>query len=292
MTPALFLALTLMTSSAPAPSDSGGEPLPPGAPTEPYQLSAWCYGALGEYLLVYDRVKPDLIDIDREFGPPEKEPEPFQSDMIAARQELKMIGGAVTAAEKASPRPIAPEGVEAMHQGAAIWSVMETKTRRELARAWLVWALPDRCDSVSRDLAAKSLLLGKALSYNNGPAEQGVTESGLPPLPDQADEAPAPTPPDRSPPPATPAHADIAPPRQAPVVTQQAAPVETAPAPAVVQQSAPQEAPPAPSPPPAQYAEPAVTQPTPTPPPAQAAAQTPPPKTETAPADQSSEPTL
>jgi hypothetical protein len=287
MTPALVLALTLMATSAPSPdAGGGGEPLPPGAPTEPYQLSAWCYGALGEYLLVYDRVKPDLVDIDRQFGPPEKEPEPFQSDMIAARQELKMIGGAVTAAEKASPRPIASEGVEAMHQGAAIWSVMETKTRRELARSWLVWALPDRCDTVSRDLAAKSVLLGKALSYNNGPAEQGVTETGLPPLPEQSTEAPetpAPAPTDQSPPPAarTPSPAEMAPPPRTPAVAQQAAPVETAPAPAPS------------SPPPAQYAEPAVIQAAPaTPPPAQATAQTPPPKVEAAPADQSSEPTL
>ena len=179
MTPALILALSLMASSAPPPAD-GGEPLPPGAPTDEYELSAWCYGALSEYLSIYDKVKPDLVDIDKLFGDPVKEDEPYQSDIAAARKELKMIGGAVTLAEKASAQPIAPQGAEALRMGRAIWSVAETKTSRELARAWLTWGLPDRCDSVSRQLAAKSLLLGKALSYNQGqsaPAEDDAATS-------------------------------------------------------------------------------------------------------------------
>src|SRR5581483_5310853 len=95
-------------------------------------------------------------------------------DMAAARKELKMIGEAVTLAEKASPQAIAPQGAAALRQGRSIWSIVETKTPRELARAWLTWGLPDRCDSVPRQLAAKSLLLGKALRYNEGePAEEG-----------------------------------------------------------------------------------------------------------------------
>jgi hypothetical protein len=169
MTPvALLAAFTLMTA-APPPDDGGGEPLPPGAPTEPYELSAWCYGALNEYLIIYDEVKPELRDIDRMFGTSVVEAEPYQSDMAAARLELHMIGGAVTDAEKASPRPIAQRGASAMRQGEGIWSIVETKSRRELARAWMLWALPDRCDSNARDLAQRSLLLGKALSYNAGP---------------------------------------------------------------------------------------------------------------------------
>jgi hypothetical protein len=60
------------------------------------------------------------------------------------------------------------------------------KTRRELARAWLTWGLPDRCDSNARQLAAKSALLGKALSYNNPSA----TDAPAPPAP-TPDTAPA-----------------------------------------------------------------------------------------------------
>ena len=187
MTPGLILALALALANAPPPSSDVGEPLPPGAPTDDYQLSAWCYGALKEYLAIYDVVKPDLIDIDRMFGTSVREAEPYQSDMVAARQELKMIGEAVTAAEKASPQTIAPQGALALRQGAGIWSLMETKPRRELARAWLQWALPDRCDTVSRQLATRSAVLGRALSYNARPsspqpsADQG---SALTPAPD------------------------------------------------------------------------------------------------------------
>lgn len=181
MTP-LFLALALM-AAAPAPDDGGGEPLPPGAPTDPYELSAWCYGALGEYLAIYEKVKPDLRDIDRMFGEPVKESEPYQSDMAAARAELKIIGASVTAAEKASDQPIAERGVAEIKKGRDIWSIAETKTSRELARAWLTWALPDKCDTNARELSARSVLLGRALKYNAG---DPATPAAAPAPADQA----------------------------------------------------------------------------------------------------------
>ena len=91
--PALLLALALMASAGTPPA-GGGEPLPAGAPTGDYELTAWCYGALGEYLEVYDRVKPDLRDIDRMFGSSVKnEAEPYSADMSAARKELKIWRG-------------------------------------------------------------------------------------------------------------------------------------------------------------------------------------------------------
>ena len=193
MITALALALTLLLADAqpaavpPAPgappsdapqSDARaqvGEPLPPGAPTDSYQLSAWCYGALDEYLAVYERVKPDLRDIDHMFGAPVVEDQPYHSDMAAARVELKLIGGSVTDAEKASPRPISEEGVAAINQGRAIWSVAERKTRRELARAWMLWALPDRCDSNAKELTQRSILFGRALNYNVAPSPAAAT---------------------------------------------------------------------------------------------------------------------
>ncbi|HEY2482398.1 MAG TPA: hypothetical protein VGI30_09415, partial [Caulobacteraceae bacterium] len=94
--PALVLALSLMAADAAPPPE--GEPLPSGAPKQDYPLAAWCYGALSEYLDVYERVKPDLIAIDKQYGssvPDEKEP--YASDMAAARVELKRIAQAVQA---------------------------------------------------------------------------------------------------------------------------------------------------------------------------------------------------
>jgi hypothetical protein len=142
--------------AVPAAADS--EPLPPGAPTDPYELAAWCYGAMSEYLEVYDRVKPDLRDIDRMFGTSVKhEAEPYQDDIHAARDELKVLAGAVESAEKASSQVIAPRGADAVRLGRSIWSPAEEKTRRELARA---------CDSNARTLASRSALLGQALKFN------------------------------------------------------------------------------------------------------------------------------
>ena len=176
-------ALALIMGLAPlgsALAADEGEPLPAGAPTEPYELSAWCYGAMSEYLGVYDRVKPDLKDIDRLFGSSVKnEAEPYASDIAAARDELKVLATAVESAERASPQVIAPRGVEAVKAGRAIWGPAEARTRRELARAWLSWALPDRCDTVARDLTARSRLLGRVLKYN----APSATDAGSPDAP-------------------------------------------------------------------------------------------------------------
>jgi len=184
---ASLLALSLLLStSTQAWSADEGEPLPPGAPTDPYLLAAWCYGAMSEYLTIYESVKPDLKDIDRLFGTSVKnEPEPYAADIAAARVELKVLGGAVTAAEQASAQVISPQGVQAVKFGRSIWTPVEEKTRRELARAWLSWALPDRCDSNAHELTAKSALLGQVLKYNAGSATD--------PAPPPPESGPAPT---------------------------------------------------------------------------------------------------
>jgi len=189
VTPIVF-ALSLMSAATP-PDQGAGEPLPPGAPTDPYELSAWCYGALDEYLKIYEQVKPDLRDIDKLFGTSVVETDPYQHDMAAYRVELKIIGDSVTDAEKASPRPISQRGVSSMRLGRAIWSIAETKSSRELARAWLTWGLPDRCDSNARELTQRSLLFGQALGYNAKPPESPPTASGAAPPPS---ETPAPAP--------------------------------------------------------------------------------------------------
>jgi len=202
MTLALVLAASLVMA-APPPDDGAGEPLPPGAPTDSYELAAWCYGALDEYLQIYQKVIPDLKAIDAKFGTDVKESQPYHADMAAARVELKLIGDAVTDAEKASPTPISERGASSVTDGRRIWSVVEAKPRRELARAWMMWALPDRCDSNARELAKRSVLFGKALGYNQGgdaSAEAGATAAPSPP---PAAETAAPEPaPAAAPPPA------------------------------------------------------------------------------------------
>jgi hypothetical protein len=162
---------------------------------------------MSEYLDIYDRVKPDLRDIDKKFGSSvQNEKEPYSADMAAAHDELKVLAGAVTAAEKASPSSISQQGAAAVKLGRSIWSPAEDKTRRELARAWLSWAMPDRCDTTARTLTAKSALLGQALRYNNA----STPDSAPAATPSDAVAAPAPeptpvaqTPPDAGPAPTT-----------------------------------------------------------------------------------------
>ena len=168
-----------------------GEPLPSGAPTQSYELAAWCFGAMSEYLNIYDKVKPDLRDIDKLFGSSVKnEKDPYTQDIAAARDELKVLSGAVEAAEKASPQVIAPQGSQAVKQGRSIWIVAEQGSHRELARAWLSWAMPDRCAANARELATKSALMGQLLKYNAPSAtDTPPPEPAAPPEP-----APAPKP--------------------------------------------------------------------------------------------------
>ena len=80
-----------------------------------------------------------------------------------------------------------------MNDGRHIWSVAEAKPRRDLARAWMMWALPDRCDSNARQLAQRSVLMGKALSYNHGDDAGQGAQAPAPPQPAPApDAAPGP----------------------------------------------------------------------------------------------------
>jgi len=208
MTLALVLAASLVMAAPPPEGGDVGEPLPPGAPTDSYELAAWCYGALDEYLQIYQKVIPDLKAIDHEFGTDVKEAQPYHADMAAYRVELKLIGDSVTGAEKASPTPISDRGVASMNDGRHIWSVAEAKQRRDLARAWMMWALPDRCDSNARELAQRSTLMGATLRYNQGgDAPAAPTPAPSAPAPDAAPPAApdaAAPPADTTPPPATP----------------------------------------------------------------------------------------
>ena len=186
---ALSVAAAL-AAAQPALCQGYGEELPPGAPTDSYELAAWCYGALSEYLAIYEKVVPDLKDIDKMFGTSVKEAKPYSADMAAARVELKMIADAVTDAEKASPQPLTDQGLASMNEGRAIWSVAEHKTQRELARAWLLWAMPDQCDANAKELTRRSLLLGTALKGNEGAplaAEAGRAPKPVEPAPDAID---------------------------------------------------------------------------------------------------------
>jgi hypothetical protein len=170
---AALLALTLFAqgpAEAPAPSGTiaiqaqDDDVIPPGAPTDDYGFVAWCYGALDESLTVYQTVLPDLKDIDKRFGSPVKEAQPYGEDVVDEHKALKRFAAAMEAAERASPQPIADHGVSAINLGRSIWDPAKAQPRRQLAHAWLMWGLPNRCESTAKTLKTRATLLGQAMA--------------------------------------------------------------------------------------------------------------------------------
>ena len=163
-----------------------------GAPKDDYGFVAWCYGALGEYLSIYDDIKPDLKAIDKMFGSPVVEAEPYHEDMAAARVAQKRFAAAMTAAEKASPQPISQYGADSIDKGRNIWSVVKLKTRRNMVDAWLFWGVPDRCETTAKALKTRSSLLGQALAASTPPPEAKPAPEAAaapPPASDKPDPA-------------------------------------------------------------------------------------------------------
>jgi hypothetical protein len=159
-------------SSAPpaaAAADARPDDLPPGAPADDFGLVAWCFGALGEYLSIYDDITPDLKAIDKIWGTPVVEDKPYTADMAAARLAEKRFAAAMDAAEKASAQPIGQYGLDSIAKGRSIWSMVRLKSRRNLVDAWLFWGVPDRCETTSKALTARANLLGQAMA-GAGPA--------------------------------------------------------------------------------------------------------------------------
>lgn len=192
---AALLALSILANSAPADapvttappaavdqkaaSDDWDE-IPPTAPRDDYGLVAWCYGALDEYLSIYEVVKPDLKAIDKMFGSPVHESEPYAEDIAGERQALKRFAAAIEAAERASPQPIAFRGAAAMDKGRSIWSAAKLQPRRKLADAWLFWGVPNRCETTAKSLKERSILLGQAMAVG---APGGDAPPGSAPTP-------------------------------------------------------------------------------------------------------------
>ena len=205
---AMLLALTVLAdaptaASAPqappaaeaAPADAVPDDytdIPPNAPRDDYGLVAWCYGALDEYLSLYEVVKPDLKAIDKMFGSPVKEAEPYAEDIADERLALKRFAAAMEAAEKASPQRISDEGVAAIATGRSIWSAAKLQPRRKLADAWLLWGVPKRCETTAASLKARATLLGQAMAVDAPSVD--APPAAAPPKP--ADLQPPPTTPE------------------------------------------------------------------------------------------------
>ena len=86
---------------------------------------AWCYGSLRAYLDLHDQVMPEVTRIETTYRPPGRklsEDLKVYADMQKeGRGELKTFQEAMTAAEKASMRPINTVGAGAVAKGRSVW---------------------------------------------------------------------------------------------------------------------------------------------------------------------------
>lgn len=237
MAHALFLALALLAQDGQASAQSS----PNAPPTDEYGYVAWCYGALGGYTSLYDRVMPEVTRIEKAFPGPDGVQaalKTYPELRAQAQKDLKTFASAITAAEKASPRPISEYGGAQVKRGAAIWQGADSVGKARLAQMWMSWSPPSDCEKRAKTLETKSSILGRALNYNATSATQATPSAPQPetPAPQPAAEAapqPAPTPEPVAAPKPAPAKAEpakSAPVKAAPVKTTKAATKPAAPA--------------------------------------------------------------
>ena len=155
--------------SPPAPEDR----IPTGAPREDYQFVAWCYGALRGYLDMHDEMMPEVTRIEGQFRKPgtslSDDLKVYANMQKDGRAKLKSFQAALTAAEKASVRPINTIGAGAVRQGRQIWNAGPEVTKARKAQEWMSWALPVRCETVAASLEQKAKLMGATFRVNEDP---------------------------------------------------------------------------------------------------------------------------
>ena len=180
--------------AAPAEEAPPEDRFPNGAPHDDYQFVAWCYGSLRGYLDLHDQVMPEVTRIESTYRPPDRKLSDdlkVYADMQKEGQaQLKVFQSALTAAEKASLRPINTVGAAAVNKGRDIWKVSPDVTPARLAQEWMSWALPARCETTAKDLHAKATLMGASFKVNDEP-EPPPPPADAPPAP-AGDAAPAP----------------------------------------------------------------------------------------------------
>ena len=203
-----FLLLAQDPAGAAAPAADPPPPaveedrLPTGAPKDDYQFVAWCYGTLRGYLDLHDEMMPEVTRIEGQFRKPGTklaDDLKVYADMQKDGQtQLKAFQRALTAAEKASVRPINAQGAAAVRQGRMSWTMGPDVTKARKAQEWMSWALPARCERVAAQLETRAKLMGTALKANapkDEPAPPSATEEVVP-----AEAAPAEAPATETPP--------------------------------------------------------------------------------------------
>jgi hypothetical protein len=207
MATAFLLALALIAQDAPVSTAPTASAPPPRtqpaatAPTDDYGYVGWCYGALGGYVDLYEKVMPEVTRIEKTFPGPDgfaASMKEYPAMRDQAKKDLVVYRSAIVAAEKASPRPISEYGAAAIKKGRSVWSGSDQVDKARLAQVWMSWSPPGDCETRAKTLETKSNLFGQALNFNVKKGEAPATAPSEPaPAPEAAPlaaepEAPAP----------------------------------------------------------------------------------------------------
>jgi hypothetical protein len=160
-------------AAAPAPTNAADAAYPPGAPRDDYQFVSWCYGALRGYLDLHDEVMPEVTRIETTFRKPgtslAADLKVYADQQSQGRKDLDLFRNSMTAAEKASLRPINQIGADAVRRGRATWNAGPGITKARLAQEWMSWTLPARCQTTATSLQQRAALMGTAFQVNAEP---------------------------------------------------------------------------------------------------------------------------
>jgi hypothetical protein len=187
-------------ASAPAAEAPAGPPLPQGAPSEDYPFVAWCYGVLAGYLDLHDEVMPEVRRIEAEFRRPGSkladDLKVYDDQQKQGRADLKRFRAALTAAEKASLKPINTVGAAALQRGHAVWNHGPETTKARVAQEWMSWTLPKRCTVTADALEKRARLMGTSFEVNAEPeAAPSAAASATDAVPPPAEQSPPAEPP-------------------------------------------------------------------------------------------------
>jgi hypothetical protein len=181
-------------AEAPAPA-ADESPWPAGVPHDDYQLVAWCYGMLRGYLDLHDQVMPEVTRIETAFRPPGRklsdDLKVYADMQKTGKAQLKQFQAALTAAEKASLKPINTLGAAQVAKGHAIWEPGPEVTKARLAQEWMSWALPARCETTAKTLKDRATLLGAGFKVNAAEEEAAPPPPAETPAPEAPKDAPA-----------------------------------------------------------------------------------------------------
>ena len=161
-------------ATVPAPVAEDETPYPPDAPKDDYGLVAWCYGVLGGYLDLHDRVIPEVTRIEGAFRQPgsslSQDMAVYEDMRKVSRSNMKLFARAMEAAERASLRPINTVGAAAVAKGRSSWSAAANLPTRVVAQQWMGWTLPAVCPTRAEQLEARSKLMGVTFKANEAPS--------------------------------------------------------------------------------------------------------------------------